>query len=75
VTAGAASLIGSLRDESRIVEAEFAGGRRAWVPTTDAGLYAGLATGAGLERIVLRLLRTRGPVTAAWVAERWGARA
>jgi ATP-dependent Lhr-like helicase len=73
VVADAPALIGSLRDERRIVEAEFgAGGRRAWIPTTDAGLYAGLATDAGLERIVLRLLRTRGPVTAAWVAERYG---
>jgi ATP-dependent helicase Lhr and Lhr-like helicase len=64
------SLIDSLRAEGRIVEAEF-GARRAWVPTTDAALYAGLATDAGLERIVLRLLRTRGPATATWVAERY----
>jgi ATP-dependent Lhr-like helicase len=70
VVADAPTLIGSLRAEGRIVEAEF-DERRAWVPTTDAGLYAGLATDAGLERIVLRLLRTRGPVTAAWVAERY----
>src|SRR5262249_37714878 len=38
---------------------------------TDAALYAGLATDAGLERIVLRLLRTRGPATAPWIAERY----
>ncbi|HMH50351.1 MAG TPA: helicase-related protein, partial [Candidatus Acidoferrum sp.] len=64
------ALMASLSAEGRIVEAEF-GARRAWVPTTDATLYAGLATDAGLERIVLRLLRTRGPATAAWVAERY----
>jgi ATP-dependent Lhr-like helicase len=64
------ALIAALRAEGRIVEADF-GDRRAWVPTTDAALYAGLATDAGLERIVLRLLRTRGPVTAAWVALRY----
>jgi ATP-dependent Lhr-like helicase len=71
VVADAPALIGALRDEGRIVEAGF-GARRAWVPTTDAALYAGLATDAGLERIALRLLRTRGPVTAGWVADRYG---
>jgi ATP-dependent Lhr-like helicase len=66
-------LLASLSDEHRILEADFDGGaRRAWIPTTDAGLYAGLATDTGLERVVLRLLRTRGPVTAAWVAQRYG---
>jgi ATP-dependent Lhr-like helicase len=64
------ALVDSLRAEGRIVEAEF-DARRAWVPTTDAALYAGLATDAGLERIVLRLLRTRGPATAEWIAERY----
>jgi ATP-dependent helicase Lhr and Lhr-like helicase len=64
------ALVDSLLAEGRIVEAEF-GARRAWVPATDAALYAGLATDAGLERIVLRLLRTRGPATADWIAERY----
>jgi ATP-dependent Lhr-like helicase len=68
--ADAPAAVAALRAEGRIVEAAF-GARLAWVPTTDAALYAGLATDAGLERIVLRLLRTRGPVTAAWVAERY----
>ncbi|HEY3186704.1 MAG TPA: hypothetical protein VGJ70_04485, partial [Solirubrobacteraceae bacterium] len=71
VVADAPSLVASLRDERRILEADFAG-RRAWIPATDAGLYAGLATDAGLERILLRLLRTRGPVTAGWLAQRYG---
>ena len=71
VVADADALVASLRGEHRVLEADF-GPRRAWIPTTDAGLYAGLATDAGLERIVLRLLRTRGPVTASWVAQRYG---
>jgi len=70
------ALVASLSDERRILEVELdvpgARGKRAWIPTTDAALYAGLATDAGLERVALRLLRTRGPVTAAWVAERYG---
>ena len=34
--------------------------------------YGALATDAGVERIALRLLRTRGPVTPAWLSERYG---
>ena len=72
-TAGDAdALIDALRAERRITEAEFAGGRRAWIPTADAMHYAALATDAGLERVALRLIRTRGPVTADWLAERYG---
>ena len=66
------ALIEALRAERRITEAEFTGGRRAWIPTADAMHYAALATDAGLERVALRLLRTRGPVTADWVAQRYG---
>src|SRR6267378_709601 len=66
------ALIEALRGERRITEAEFAGGRRAWIPTADAMHYAALATDAGLERVALRLLRTRGPVAADWVAQRYG---
>jgi ATP-dependent helicase Lhr and Lhr-like helicase len=72
VAAGADALIASLEAERRIALVEFAGGRRAWIPATDATLYAGLATEAGLERLVLRLLRTRGPLTADAVAARYG---
>src|SRR5262249_29250828 len=55
-TAGdAAAPIEALRAERRITEAEFAGGRRAWIPTADAMHYAALATDAGLERVALRL--------------------
>src|SRR5882724_11468491 len=70
--ADADTLIDALRAERRITEAEFAGGRRAWIPTADAMHYAALATDAGLERVALRLLRTRGPVGADWVAQRYG---
>src|SRR5438046_3174138 len=70
--ADADALIESLRAEGRITEADFSGGRRAWIPTADAMHYAALATDAGLERVSLRLLRTRGPVTADWVAQRYG---
>src|SRR5439155_1628247 len=66
------ALIEARRAERRITEAEFTGGRRAWIPTADAMHYAALATDAGLERVALRLLRTRGPVTADWVAQRYG---
>src|SRR5207247_2836 len=56
--ADADALIESLRAEGRITEADFSGGRRAWIPTADAMHYAALATDAGLERGTLRLLRT-----------------
>src|SRR5204863_89891 len=70
--ADADALIESLRAEGRITEADFSGGRRAWIPTADAMHYAALATDAGLERVTLRLLRTRGPATAEWLAARYG---
>src|SRR5881296_627376 len=72
VAADAGALIGALADERRVDALDFASGRSAWVPSTDAALYRSLDTGAGLERVTLRLLRTRGPVTAAWLAERYG---
>src|SRR3989454_9655632 len=72
VVADAGALIGALADDQRVVVLDFASGRRAWVPSTDAALYRSLDTREGLERVTLRLLRTRGPVTAAWLAERYG---
>jgi ATP-dependent Lhr-like helicase len=66
------AMIAALRAERRITEAEFPGGRRAWIPTSDAMHYAALATDAGVERIALRLLRTRGPVMPAWLSQRYG---
>src|SRR5213594_2896051 len=72
VAADAGALIGALAEERRVDALDFASGRSAWVPSTDAALYRSLDTGEGLERVTLRLLRTRGPVTAAWLAERYG---
>ncbi|PYM73966.1 MAG: hypothetical protein DME03_14695 [Candidatus Rokuibacteriota bacterium] len=66
------ALIGALAGERRVVALTFASGRRAWVPATDTALYGALETADGLERVALRLLRTRGPVTAVWLAERYG---
>jgi ATP-dependent helicase Lhr and Lhr-like helicase len=72
VVADADPLIAALAAERRIAEIEFTGGRRAWIPAPDATLYAGLATDAGVERLMLRLLRTRGPMTAEDLAARYG---
>ena len=65
-------MIAALAAEHRVLVLEFPSGRKAWAGATDAALYGSLATDAGLERVTLRLLRTRGPVTAAWLAERYG---
>src|SRR5215510_6973720 len=67
-----AGMIAALAEERRIAEIDFASGRHAFIPATDEALYQALGTGDGLERVALRLLRTRGPVTAAWLAERYG---
>jgi ATP-dependent helicase Lhr and Lhr-like helicase len=72
VAGDADALMATLVAERRIAPLEFGGGRQAWIPTPDATLYAGLATEAGLERLALRVLRTRGPVTADWLAARYG---
>ena len=61
VTADPEGLVAALLAERRIAPVEFSGGRRAWIPATDATLYAGLATDAGIERLALRVVRTRGP--------------
>ncbi|PYN55446.1 MAG: hypothetical protein DMD94_11450 [Candidatus Rokuibacteriota bacterium] len=68
----AEGMIAALAAEHRVLVLEFPSGRKAWAGATDATLYGSLATDAGLERVTLRLLRTRGPVTAAWLAERYG---
>ena len=67
------TLIASLLGERRIVSVEL-GGRRAWVAATDEPLYRAVATPEGLERVALRALRTRGPVSAGWLARRYGVR-
>ncbi|MBI2157491.1 MAG: DEAD/DEAH box helicase [Candidatus Rokubacteria bacterium] len=70
-------LLAELRAERRVEPIacpaiESGASRRAWIPATDAPLYATLETDDGLERVALRLLRSRGPVTAAWLAARYG---
>jgi ATP-dependent helicase Lhr and Lhr-like helicase len=72
VLADADGAIAALEAERRIALVEFGGGRSAYIPAPDATLYAGLATDAGLERLALRILRMRGPVTAQWLAARYG---
>ncbi len=72
VVAEPEALLAALAAEGRVA-AIAPGGRRAWIPATDAGLYAALSTDDGLERVALRTLRTRGPLTPAWLAERYGA--
>src|SRR5206468_10851247 len=62
----------ALAGERRITGVDFTSGRHAFIPSTDEALYRALGTDEGLERVALRLLRTRGPVTAAWVARRYG---
>ncbi|HYE92275.1 MAG TPA: hypothetical protein VEA38_14700, partial [Terriglobales bacterium] len=72
-TAGdAAAMIEALRAERRIAVCGFAGGRQAWIAATDAPLYDALHTPAALERVLTRLLRTRGPLTVETVAARFG---
>src|SRR2546427_335747 len=61
-------LIAALHGERRVVQVEFASGRRAWIAAPDGHLYDAVGTPDGLERVALRLTRTRGPVTPAWLA-------
>ncbi|PYM67959.1 MAG: hypothetical protein DME11_02085 [Candidatus Rokuibacteriota bacterium] len=65
-------LVASLHGERRVVQVELASGRRAWIAASDAPLYAAVGTPEGLERVALRLTRTRGPVTPGWLAARYG---
>src|SRR6058998_1062609 len=68
----AAALIASLHGERRVVQVKFTSGRQGWIAAPDEHLYDALGTPEGLERVTLRLVRTRGPVTAAWLAGRYG---
>jgi ATP-dependent Lhr-like helicase len=68
----ARALIEALGAERRVTSVAFAGGRTAWIPALDEPLYRALGTDEGMERVALRLLRTRGPVSAAWLAARYG---
>jgi ATP-dependent Lhr-like helicase len=76
VTPEPGGLIESLRAEGRIVPVEFGNGRSAWVSTVEAPTYAAIhAPGAdprALERVLLRALRIRGPVTGSELGRRYG---
>ena len=72
VVADGPEMIAALTAERRVVSLDFASGRRAWIGATDLALYRSLDAIDGIERLALRLLRTRGPITAAWLAARYG---
>ena len=74
VVGDAHAMIESLRAERRVAVAGFPG-REAWITAEDVPLYESLLTAAGLERVLLRALRARGPVTPAAMAGRYGATA
>ncbi|MBI4610055.1 MAG: DEAD/DEAH box helicase [Candidatus Rokubacteria bacterium] len=67
----------ALTGERRITRIAFANGRRAWINSNDVELYARRAERAfqpeALERILLRCLRYRGPMTLATLTDRYGA--
>src|SRR5262245_5936352 len=71
VVADADVLIAALVSERRIVPVAFPNGRTAWVGTFEEPLHRA----SGMEsrqKVALRLMRTRGPVTSEWLAERYG---
>jgi ATP-dependent Lhr-like helicase len=78
VTGDPQQLIDALRAEGRIAPLECANGRRAWISTVEAPMYAALGavtrdsdSARALERVLLRALRTRGPVTPGHLATRY----
>jgi len=65
-------MLDALRAEGRVRSVDFASGRRAFIGTIEAPTYAAIGADAlALERILLRAVRTRGPVTAAELASRY----
>ncbi len=73
VNADPDALLASLTAEGRVARIDFGQARQAWISATDDSLYRSLSTDQGLERVVLRALRNRGPITATAVAERYAA--
>jgi ATP-dependent Lhr-like helicase len=65
-------LLDALRAEHRVVQVDFPGGRRAWMDASELETFKSLASGAALERVLLRALRTHGPMTPASLAQRYG---
>jgi ATP-dependent Lhr-like helicase len=64
------ALINALAAERRVRWTTF-GERGAWITATDGPTYEALGDDAVLDRIALRLLRGRGPVSAGWFARRY----
>jgi ATP-dependent Lhr-like helicase len=71
VVADADILIDALVAERRIVPLAFPSGRTAWVGTFEEPLHRA-TTMESHQKVVLRLMRARGPMTSAWLAERYG---
>jgi ATP-dependent Lhr-like helicase len=65
-------LLEALRAERRVVQVDFPGGRRAWMDATELATFQAMPSAAAVERVLLRALRTRGPVTADVLARRYG---
>jgi len=68
----AAPLLGALRAEHRVVQVDFPGGRRAWMDAAELETFRALPSTAALERVLVRALRTRGPLPPAMLAARYG---
>ncbi|HEV8142271.1 MAG TPA: DEAD/DEAH box helicase [Methylomirabilota bacterium] len=62
----------TLRQERRVVQVDFPGGHRAWMDATELETFQAMPSATAMERVLLRALRTRGPVTAAALARRYG---
>jgi ATP-dependent Lhr-like helicase len=71
VIGDAYGMVEGLRGEGRVATTGFPG-REAWIAADDVPHYEALLTAAGLERVVLRAVRTRGPVTAEGIGARYG---
>ncbi|MBI4561133.1 MAG: hypothetical protein HY724_03735, partial [Candidatus Rokubacteria bacterium] len=71
VAGDAGAFLETLRGERRAVQVELPNARKAWINANDTERYASLA-GEDLERVVLRCLRQRGPVTLAMLSARYG---
>ncbi|MBI2206877.1 MAG: DEAD/DEAH box helicase [Candidatus Rokubacteria bacterium] len=70
-TTDAQGLVDALLAERRVVALDLPNQRRVWIGALDEPLYRTLTTDAGLEKALLRVVRSRGPVTPAMLADRY----
>ena len=70
-TADAQGLVDALLAERRVVALDLPNRRRVWIGALDEPLYRTLTADAGLEKALLRVVRSRGPVTPAMLADRY----